>query len=139
MLYPKFGPQRTLFDVRISLAAGSVSLLTDRVVTSDGEAFQLSGRRLDEMKKLKQTFSMISNDGYRPELNTESVLLDALLAKTSSRQCEALFWKLRGNSESQIAEELGIQQAAVNQRARGGGWHAIETLVKRFEEIYRSI
>lgn len=124
------------FDVRMSLAVGNVEMETNQVVTSDGEAFRLSGRRLDEMKKLKQHFSVISNDVYQKELSTESVLLDALLAKTTTLQCEVLYYKLLGQTEVAIADQLNIQQAAVNQRATSGSWHAIETALNRFEEIY---
>ena len=44
------------FDVRMSLAVGEVEAETSRIGISNGEAFRMSGQKLYEMKKLKQSF-----------------------------------------------------------------------------------
>jgi hypothetical protein len=127
---------KRVFNVRMSLAVGEVDAETGKIGTSNGEAFRLSGRKLDEMKKLKQTFCITSNDAFDEELATESVLLNFILAKSTALQSQVLALKLEGITEMGIAEKLNIQQAAVNQRATSGGWHAIDAMVKRFENIY---
>jgi hypothetical protein len=125
-----------LFDVRISLAIGEVTMETKQLATSDGEAFRLSGKRLDEMKKEKRTFCVSTKDTFEQELDTESFLLDTLVSKATALQCEVMYWKIFGQNETWIANKLKINQSAVNQRSSSGGWHAVEKMIKRYKEIY---
>lgn len=125
-----------MFDVRVSVGMGEViNNITDPGL-SDGEAFQLSGRKLDEMKKQKLTFAISTDDIYKEELITLSALLDFIISKTTALQCEVITFKLAGLTEVDIAERLAVHQSAVNQRAAAAGWSAIENAVKRFETIY---
>jgi hypothetical protein len=123
-------------DVRMSLAVGKIETETGNIGTSNGEAFRLSGRRLDEMKKMKQSFSMTSADPYEQELSTEAMLINFILSKTTALQCQVIQLKLEGLTEMGIADKLRVHQSAINQRATSGGWHALEVAVKRFETIY---
>ena len=125
-----------MFDVRVSVGIGEVMYHEVGLGLSDGEAFQLSGRKLDDMKKQKLTFAISTEDIYKQELITLSALLDFILSKTTALQCEVITLKLQGLTETDIAERLAVQQSAVNQRAGAAGWSAIETAVKRFETIY---
>lgn len=125
-----------LADVRVSLAIGKIQIQAPELALSDGEAYQLSGRRLDEMKKEKRSFSIVTPDAHAEELETEAFLLDVLLQKTTAMQCQVFFWKILGLSETAIADKLGVNQSAVNQRSTAGGWHAIHQMIKRFEQLY---
>lgn len=125
-----------MFDVRVSIGMGEVIQHKSALGLSDGEAFHLSGRKLDEMKKQKLTFAIRTEDIYKEELETLSALLDFILSKTTALQCEVITLKLEGFTEIDIAERLAVQQSAVNQRSAAAGWSAIETAVKRFESIY---
>ena len=126
------------FDIRISIGLGAIDVKSKKLSTSDGEAFQLSGRRIDEMKKERQTFCITTNDDFKSELYTQSFLIDNILAHATPLQCEVMYWKLYGLNEIAIAQKLDIKQSAVNQRSTSGGWHAIEVMLKRFQEIYGS-
>ena len=126
------------FDIRISIGLGAIDVKSKKLSTSDGEAFQLSGRRIDEMKKERQTFCITTNDDFKSELYTQSFLIDNILAHATPLQCEVMYWKLYGLNEIAIAQKLDIKQSAVNQRSTSGGWHAIEVMLKRFKEIYGS-
>lgn len=125
-----------MFDVRVSIGMGDVVYNKSELGLSDGEAFHLSGRKLDDMKKQKLTFAISTEDGYKEELITLSTLLDFIISKTTALQCEVITLKLEGFTEVDIAERLAVQQSAVNQRAAAAGWNAIEHAVKRFEHIY---
>lgn len=125
-----------MFDVRVSVGMGEAIQNKTELGLSDGQAFQLSGRKLDEMKKQKLTFAISTEDTYKEELTTLSALLDFILSKTTALQCEVITLKLEGVTETDIAEMLSVQQSAINQRAAAAGWSAIETAVKRFESIY---
>jgi hypothetical protein len=124
------------FDVRLSLGIGEVTSNSIKLGMSDGEAFHLSGRKLDEMKKQKITFAITTNDNFKDELAVESALMDFILSNTTALQCEVIYWKLHGNTEISIAEKLKIQQSAVNQRSTAGGWNVIEKVLKRYETMY---
>lgn len=125
-----------LFDARISIGIGTVDLEMKSVATSDGEAFHLSGRLLDEIKGSKQTIAIGTDDEKNDELETEIMLLDNIISRLTALQCEVINLKLLYNTEVKIANILRIQQSAVNQRSNSGGWHAIDKMVKRFEYIY---
>ncbi|MDI1234535.1 MAG: hypothetical protein PSX81_09655 [bacterium] len=125
-----------LFDTRITIGIGEVESEMKSIATSDGEAFHISGRLLDEIKGSKQTIAMRTNDEHNDELETEMVLLDYIIARTTALQCEVVNLKLLDYTETKIANILNIQQSAVNQRSNSGGWYAIEKMVERFETIY---
>ena len=125
-----------LLDARMALSVGLVENLAPRLATSNGAAFQLSGRMLDQIKDSKQHLIIGSADNFHAEWQTESILLDALLARTSALQCQVLHAKLKGHTETEIAKTLKIGQSAVNQRAASGNWNAINAMLKRFEEVY---
>jgi len=125
-----------LFDVKIAIGIGTVDYETKYNATSDGEAFQISGMLLDEIKNNRQSFAIRTKDKYNDELETEMVLLDTILGKTTAFQCEVIYLKLLGYTESEISDMIKVNQSAVNQRSNAAGWNAIDKVVKRFERIY---
>lgn len=125
-----------IFDARIAIGIGEVDVLEKRLAASGGEAFQLSGQLLDKMKDKRQSLAIATNDKHNEELETELVLLDAIISKTTALQCEVICQKLLGYTEIEIGKQLNIMQSAVNQRSVSGSWNAIETMIKRFEKIY---
>jgi hypothetical protein len=124
-------------DARISLGIGNVDFIGARLGSSDGEAFRISGRLLDKIKKTNH--SLIGGVDKEEKLNGELenllVMLDLILSKTTSLQCQVIMRKLLGKKETEIAKELHILQSAVNQRSTAAGWNAIESAVNRFETI----
>jgi DNA-binding NarL/FixJ family response regulator len=62
-------------------------------------------------------------------------LLDVLLNNATARQCNILHYKLLGFSELDIAQKLGVNQAAVNQHSTAVGWNAIEHTLKYYEQL----
>lgn len=125
-----------LVDARLAIGIGEVDLEMKSIATSDGEAFQISGRLLDEIKSVKQTLAIKTRDSNNNELETELILLDNIMSRATALQCEVINLKLLGFTEMNIAKKLKIQQSAVNQRSVSAGWNAIDKMVKRFEQIY---
>jgi hypothetical protein len=125
-----------IFDARIAIGIAEVEQQGKSLAASGGPAFILSGRLVDELKHTKQAFGMATDDPYRDELETESILLDTIISKTTALQCEVINRKLLNYTEMKIAKELHVQQSAVNQRSSSGSWNAIHAMVKRFETIY---
>ena len=105
---------------------------------SNGEAFQFSGRTLDEMKKTGR--KMILKTGIE-EVNNEFdnvfLLFDTITDKWSSASAEVIYYLLKEMKETEIAETLGISQSAVNQRKKAAGWDAILGLIERYEQVMK--
>ena len=53
---------RLMWDARIAVGVGNVEFIADQIVTSDGEAFQLSGRAFDELGKQHLVVTSESED-----------------------------------------------------------------------------
>jgi hypothetical protein len=143
-LYPRAHPTisrptlltKWLFDVRIAIGIADIDYLGTRLAESDGKAFHLSGRALDQLKDGRQTLAIISDDQSKEELASMAILLDAIVSKTTALQCEVIHFKLLGYTEALISGMMNINQSAVNQRSITGNWGAIHSAVKRFSKIY---
>ena len=123
-------------DLRMAIGIGSYDFERDSVMESNGEAFQFSGRTLDEMKKenrklkLKTPLSEIN-----AEFDASFFLFDTIAEKWSTASAEVIYYLLKGFKETEIADELGISQSAVNQRKKAAGWDAIEVLLERYQNV----
>lgn len=124
-------------DARIAIGVGQVENSNKYLGATNGEAFILSGHLLDSLKKTKQSLGIKTSDGFGSELETEVFLIDTIIYQTTALQCEVIKWKLLKQNEIEISHKLKIKQSAVNQRSNSGSWHAINTMVQRFETIYK--
>lgn len=129
-------PMNFSIDVRIGVGIGTIDYLPDnRTIEGDGEAFRLSGPALDEMKVDQRLAFRTPWDHINDEINTECALLDAIINKWTPEQAEAVLLQLKGLTQQEAGEELGISQPAVRKRLkRAGGW-AIKQLCNRYEAI----
>ena len=134
-----------LHGIRLALGIGELSSLDVQKGIFDGEAIYYAGRLLSESKTynkgkiiIKNTLFLKTND---PEFDVEIMpllaLLDVMLSKCTSKQCEVLYLKLMGNDENVIAEMLNKSQPTINEHSTQAGWNAIEKAVTRFEEKVR--
>lgn len=126
------------YDIRLALGIGTARMIKNDIALSDGEAFQLSGRTLDELKKGKLAFSIVSNDQNAASLSVESVLLNAILENTTPMQCKIIFYKLLEKKEEEIANLLNLSQSTVNQHSNAGNWNALLKYVDYFEKTYQN-
>ncbi|WP_410005018.1 helix-turn-helix transcriptional regulator [Aequorivita nionensis] len=129
--------------IRLAIGYGELSRYKPEEGVIDGEAIYLSGREISgettynkERIVIKNTLFFASKDeklnkNFQPLL----ALLDVLLSKATSRQCEVLYLKLMNNQEEEIAKRLGIGQSAVNQHSTSVGWNAIEEAVNYFKMV----
>lgn len=120
-------------DLRLAIGIGQSGYEGEEVTESNGEAFQLSGKTLDEMKNdLRKTRLKTPNEEINAEFEASLFLLDMLIDKWSIASAEVVYFLLKEKKEAEIAEILGISQSAVNQRKKAAGWEAISVLLKRF-------
>jgi len=131
------------YGVRIAIGVGSMRTVDIGRGILDGEAIYLSGRKLDDQKSsnkekvvIKNTlFFEVDNEPLKEQGTVLLELLDVLLNNATARQCEVVHLKMLGLSELEIADQLGIRQASVNQHSTAVGWNAIEHALAYFERL----
>ena len=123
-------------DFRIAIGVGTLDFERESISESNGQAFQFSGRTLDEMKNgLQRTKIKSPYPNINEEFNASFFLLDMIIEKWSTASAEVVYYLLKGMKEREIAEQLNISQSAVNQRKKASGWDAIDVLVSRYEKV----
>lgn len=127
--------ENILVDLRISLALGEVTLSAKTVGESDGPAYQLSGRALDDMKSARQLISLQSTDeDFNDELLVMAKSLEFITARWTKGSAEIVSLLVEGQKEIDIAEKLGISQSAVNQRKKTAGWDVLNAMLNRYKK-----
>jgi predicted DNA-binding protein YlxM (UPF0122 family) len=125
-------------DVRMAIGFGGVDRLNiDYVEESDGEAFRLSGRGLDSMKRY-QRFIFISKGKNESALKAIGSLLDVLTNHWTSRQAEVMSFWLTDKTQASIAEEMDLSQPTIHKHLALAGAYAIEDTIEAIERILNS-
>ena len=97
---------RKPWDARISLGVGGISYEADKVVVSDGEAFRLSGRELDEIGKRRLTVKTRWED-INAELKISTAFADDIISGWSYAQAQAVYLTLlHQNTQKDVAARL---------------------------------
>ena len=122
------------FKIRQSVGIGDISFKSDKVVTSDGTAFRLSGESIDELKKRSELIGIaFSDNAFNEEWKVHSATLNFLLERLSNAQAEALYLQMQNAKQEEIAKALHISQPSVHQRLQAAGWVVINKILQRFE------
>lgn len=130
--------------IRLAIGYGTLERYEPLDGIIDGEAIYLSGREISSLTPtynkerivIKNTLFFTSkNDDYNERFEPLLSLLDVLMGKATSRQCEVVYQKLLNKEEPEIAQLLGIGQSAVNQHSTSVGWNAIEKAVQYFNKV----
>lgn len=129
------GYSHSEFDIRLGIGIGSIDFIKkNKITSSDGKAFQLSGEALDSLKQEDQKIIIkTENEKLDYELHPIILLLDALTEKWTQNQAETVFYKLQNKKDEEIAALFNISLSAVNQRKKNAQWHAIERAVTYYE------
>ncbi|MDR9456207.1 MAG: hypothetical protein RI572_02250 [Salegentibacter sp.] len=123
-------------DLRIAIGIGSLDFQGKTIEESNGQAFQFSGRSLDEMKyEGRKTRLKTPSETINGEFDASLFLLDEITDRWSTASAEVIYFLLKGLKEKEIATELGISQSAVNQRKKAAGWEAVNSLLERYNNI----
>lgn len=125
-------------DFKMAIGIGTQDLERKAIAESNGQAYQFSGRTLDEMKaESRKTRLKTSDDNVDDEMNTSFLLLDTIIDKWSIASAEVVYYLLRGLKEREVAKILDISQSAVNQRKKAAGWDAVSGLLNRYREVVK--
>lgn len=139
-LLSSFRKSKKRLDARIAIGIGTIDYLPgDRGLEGTGDAFILSGKTLDNMKKGKQNLIIKTPwPKINDELQIECSLLDALINRWTYEQSQAVLKQIQGMKQEDIAKELGISQPAVGQRLRTAGAPAYLNFVSRYKLIIKN-
>lgn len=121
-------------DARVSVGVGKSDHVSEAIGDSDGEAFRLSGEKLDVMKKLKQNLSVLTPwDDLNNELEIETAFLDSVMLRWTRAQAITVFFALQGRTQDELVELLNITQSAVSQNLRRSNYRVVDLMLNRFE------
>jgi hypothetical protein len=129
------------YGIRIAVAVAPLVILDSKNGIIDGEAIYLSGRAIKELSTsdkqkvvIKSSMFFCSPDKHEQnKYDTMVSLLDNIISRCSSKQCEVLHYKLLGTSEKDISLKLNRNQSTISQHSTAVGWNAIEKTVNYFE------
>ena len=127
-------------DVRLGMGFGSASAWNPRNITSsDGEAFRLSGKALDNMKSGKEKYRRLRILSPRPEEDSRfsilAVFIDALMQRWTPEQAAAMSLFLRDKSQGEISKRFDVKQPAVQGRLQKAGHFAIKEGLELFMQM----
>ncbi|UII31438.1 SatD family protein [Fulvivirga ulvae] len=130
-------PLQTLPDARMSIGIGAVSYKGDKVVESDGEAFQYSGQLLDTMKQAGSELAIRTPwEDVNDELEVVCKLLDAIIGRWSSAMAEATCLYLQDEvTQQELSAKLKISQPAVHKRLASANIDAVVAALNRFQKL----
>ena len=128
---------RKNFGIRLSIGVGNMSFDGGTSNVSDGTAFRLSGRNLENLKKEDQLIAVAFDDEIKnAEWQVHSETLNYIIKRCSSLQAEAISEMIQGKTQVEAAEILQIKQPAVQQRLQASGWPLLQTILQRFESQF---
>ena len=131
------------FDIRMALAIGTINFIpSERVSQGDGEAFHLSGKAIESMRRGEGMSFRLPDRPEERALDVVVRLVDSLAAKWSDRQALAVTGALQGWTQERIAKTCWskpISQQAVAQHLDRAAWNSVEVGLAFFEETVRSI
>ncbi|MFT6335901.1 MAG: hypothetical protein ACI86M_002871 [Saprospiraceae bacterium] len=131
------GDRTPKVNIRLSIGIGEVDYLSDNVLSSDGPAFQFSGRTLDSMKRSGRelTLTTASNKTNR-QWDVMLSLMEEVMNGWSIASAETVSLLLWDDNEKHLSKILGISQPAVNLRKKHAGWDAIKKTIEYYEKQF---
>tara|TARA_R110000868_G_scaffold37111_10_gene131537 strand:- start:22724 stop:23338 length:615 start_codon:yes stop_codon:yes gene_type:complete len=127
--------QQKNVDVRMCIGIGDKSYSSDRITESNGTAFLHSGQGFEELKKNKQTLSIVTSDkGFDDEMNLMIRLILIVMDNWTPAVAEYVELSL-GSAllQEQIAKLLNISQSSVSERNQ----RSYLSEIREVENLYR--
>ncbi|HHY0479583.1 hypothetical protein [Vibrio parahaemolyticus] len=106
-------------DARVSLGIGQYSDLNDELrKTAKGEAFELSGRGLGNIRDERLKISLANVDVQSSSIGLLIRHLDSIVTGLSQKQAEVLIPKLLypNRTQTQLSDETGIPRRTISNR-----------------------
>ena len=124
-----------VWDARLSIGIGTIDYQGDNIVTSDGEAFKLSGRGLDAMERDRLVVKTCWQD-VNDELDASLVFVDDLITGWSVNQAKTIFLSVaQGLSQAHTAAVITRSQQNVSKTLTSARESLLVRFLNRFETI----
>lgn len=127
--------QEDLWDARISVGVGEVSFESDSILTSDGEAFRLSGREFDALGKRRLSV-LTSSENINDELKVTTSFADEFITRWTARQAEVVYAKLHSDlPQKELARSLGMTVPNFSKHWNLGHGALMLTYIERYKKL----
>ncbi|MDE5791799.1 MAG: SatD family protein [Muribaculaceae bacterium] len=124
-----------VLDARIALGVGTLDYQSDSLSTSDGEAYRLSGRTLDNMTKSRLEVRTPWHD-VNEELKLLTAFADDIVSSWSQNQSKIILMSLVENkSHVELSQELKISRQMVDKSLKASKEELIEAYIHRYEHL----
>ena len=121
-----------LWDARLSLGVGTISYHADNVVLSDGEAFQYSGRELDEMGKRRLIAKTRWSD-VNDELQVSTAFADDVISSWSVSQ------SLYNTAQKEIASKLQKSAQNISKLLIAAKVNLVQMYIDRYHKLISNL
>jgi hypothetical protein len=129
--------ENEVWDARLSIGIGTINYQSDSIVTSDGEAFKLSGRELDAMGKSRLAAKTCWED-VNEELDVLLAFVDDLITGWSVNQANAVYHSVAlGLLQADIATQIEKSQQNVSKTLNSSKEWLLKLALNRFETIIK--
>lgn len=124
------------WDARLSIGIGEVSFTSEHIVTSDGEAFRLSGRGLDEIGKQRLQIKT-QWETVNEELKVSTSFADDIISGWSVTQSKAVYYALlnRAATQKEIGQQIGSSYQNVSKLLVNAKISLIEMYIDRYSTL----
>ena len=127
------------WDARLSLGVGTISYHADNIVLSDGEAFQYSGRELDEMGKRRLIVKTRWSD-VNEELQVSTAFADEVISSWSVSQSQAVYQALLYNiSQKDIAHKFQKSAQNISKLLNAAKMNLVQMYINRYHNLISNL
>ncbi len=124
-----------VLDARIAIGIGTLDYESDALSTSDGEAYRLSGRLLDDMNKSRLEIKTPWHE-VNEELKLSTAFADDIVSSWSQSQSKIILQRLITlKNHVELSHELGISRQMVDKSLKASKEELIEAYIKRYEYL----
>lgn len=121
------------WDARVAVGIGKVDYVSDNVVTSDGEAFRMSGHEFDNLGKKNLAISTPWND-INEELRVSSAFADDIITRWTPSQAQVIYRSILYDMiQKDIAAEQNQSVQNINKLLLAGKENLISLYLNRFK------
>lgn len=131
----KMESAKMLLDARLAIGIGTLDYESDALSTSDGEAYRLSGKLLDNMGKSRLKI-MTPWRSVNEELDLETAFADDIISSwTQSQSRIILLSLLTSQSHVELSQKLGISRQMVDKSLKASKEELMQAYIRRFETV----
>ncbi len=117
--------QQKLPDVRMAMSIGTIDGIPERISEGNGEAYQWSGKLLDEGGNDRNLAIVTPWAGLDRALNASCGLLDLIVGNWTHAQADIIPETMFRHTQTEIAGKRNLSQEAIHNRLKTAGWHPV--------------